>query len=665
MPHNKSLISLLVTITSLILSVLAPYFLYQLFSDRVEANAIQELTLERELNESAIANEIEQRKAIIEILDSYFQNSTKVSDAEFARFLERLPDFSNLSAICWLSVDSEVSYRYGSGDLCDYFSFAEQNKVIPDKSLLMLSEYIETDGEQLGFVTIFISFDDLLASFEEDDKYTSQFLLYNNSTQEFVRVTYQGIVDSSNASRAFDLTESESITQIGDVELFYVMNRKNNFMTKISTTETIVCGMTFLTIIVGGLFLAYLISVRQKIEEQVEEQTASLKIANKQAHRMRQRAEELAEHKQRFLANMSHEIRTPMNGVLGVAQLLEDEQLTSKQHDYVRVISESGNQMVGILNDILDQSKIDAGMIELQNDVVDLRELLQELCKVYNSSAVVKGLNISLEIATSVPKLVKLDTMRFKQIISNLISNSLKFTEQGGITVTAETLGESIRFSVIDSGIGIPEDIIDSLFLEFSQADKSTTRNYGGTGLGLSISQKLLKLMSSKLRVQSTVGKGSMFYFDLVVSTLTEDEQHELKAVELDESATLVWPEDKTVLVVEDNMINMMLIKAHLEKFGINAVQVVNGKEAVDYLREQPVDVILMDCQMPILDGYEATKLIRKMTGPQPYIIALTANVLPEDREACFAVGMNEYIPKPIDKSILKEKLQVCLQEIS
>ena len=645
--------------------MLAPYFLYQLFSNRVESSALQEFTLERELNQIAISTEIEQRKAIIGILDSYFRNSTSVDSSEFERFLENIPEFSNLNAICWHSVDLQTTYRFGNGELCEYFSFAEQNKILPDESLLMQSEYTETSGKQLGFLTVFISFEDILASLEENNKYSNELLLFNNSTQEYLRVTNEGIVTTADALSVASLTDSESITQVGDVELFYVMSTNENFSTAISSAEKIVCALSFITILVGGLFLAHLISIRQKVTEQVEEQTASLKIANKEAHKMRLRAEELAEHKQRFLANMSHEIRTPMNGVLGVAQLLEEEDLNDKQREYVRVIGESGNQMVGILNDILDQSKIDAGMIELQNDAVNLRELLQELCKVYNSAAVVKGLTISLDISELVPNLVKLDSMRFKQIVSNLISNSLKFTEQGGITVKAETLGESIRFSVIDSGIGIPEDKIDSLFAEFSQADSSTTRNFGGTGLGLSISQKLLKLMRSKLRVQSTIGKGSMFYFDLVLSTLTEDEQLEQNILQDEDSSELDWPQDKSVLVVEDNMINMMLIKTHLEKLNIKAAQVSNGHEAVDYVKENSIDVILMDCQMPILDGYEATKMIRDMNINQPYIIALTANVLPEDREACFAVGMNEYIAKPIHKSTLVEKLNDCLKEIS
>jgi len=377
--------------------------------------------------------------------------------------------------------------------------------------------------------------------------------------------------------------------------------------------------------------------------------------------------EQALQTKSRFLANMSHEIRTPMNGVLGMLELCLMQELQPKLHRQLSIARESANNLLEIINDILDISKLEAGHINLEPSEIDLPQLLENTLSSLQVSWKVKNLHCSVYYANNVPKYIFTDQLRLRQILTNLISNAIKFTEKGGIAihVSAEPLAESeyytLTFSVTDTGIGIDPQHLERLFDSFTQADASTTRKFGGTGLGLAIVKELCELMKGGVRAVSEPGKGSEFSFWIRVK---KSEKPALVPVlkTLHKHAF----SDKRLLVVEDNSTNQEVILMALEGMGIEADLADHGADAIDLLQRAVVrkthyDGILMDCQMPVMDGYETTKIIREDKRLETYstipIIAMTANAMPGDREKCLHAGMNDYLCKPIDFSVLEATL--------
>ena len=358
-----------------------------------------------------------------------------------------------------------------------------------------------------------------------------------------------------------------------------------------------------------------------------------------------------------FLANMSHEIRTPMNGVLGNAGLLLEDNLTSSQKKIAANIVKSGESMMQILNDILDFSKIDAGQVSLYPHTFNLREQFSSIHQLFEMQAAEKGIDFRLELDKKIPENVYADSTRLRQIVSNLVSNAIKFTKKGWVALRIKLVGSNekeatIRIEVEDTGIGISENNQKNLFIEFSQADQSTTKEFGGTGLGLSISQRLAKMLDGTIEVVSEPEKGSLFWleFKLQIATITQMQTKDDKAADEKENLGKL-----KVLLVEDNAINLELASNYLSRFGIEYEAAINGKEAVEKLKNQTYDIVLMDCQMPIMDGYEATRTIRNFKlSTQPIIIAMTANAMSGDEEKCRAAGMDDYLSKPISRSKLK-----------
>lgn len=373
-------------------------------------------------------------------------------------------------------------------------------------------------------------------------------------------------------------------------------------------------------------------------------------------------AENSAKAKSEFLANMSHEIRTPMNGVLGVVNMLKNTPLSKEQADLVEIISSSGKTLLVIINDILDLSKIEAGKIELEYFPCDINAMLQEVRLVFGAQAEEKHISFEvLGLPTAAHHNYLVDETRLKQILMNLIGNAIKFTEQGFVKLSvsvAENQDDkcALQFSVEDSGIGIAPDSLETLFEAFSQADSSITRRYGGTGLGLSISSKLLTLMNSTLKVESHVGRGSVFYFVLEVDVVNEEQAK----IELYESLADNLSE-LNILVVEDNPVNRIVISAMLKELKCKHITMAeHGQKAVELCEQQSFDLIFMDMQMPIMDGPTATKKIRAQSlNENAYIVALTANVLEADKETCLAAGMNDFLTKPIDLQAVIKALNV------
>ena len=407
--------------------------------------------------------------------------------------------------------------------------------------------------------------------------------------------------------------------------------------------------------------LSWVIVLRRRVREQTEviraqlRETAALKVA----------AEDASRAKSDFVANMSHEIRTPMNGVIGMALLMEDTALTPAQRGYLNTIRSSGQALLVIINDILDFSKIEAGKMEIENVAFNLRNLLDEALELVKHQASKKKLAVSLELADDLPVHVFGDAGRLRQILLNLLSNAVKFTETGSIGVSVARKAEAgkpmgLEFKVRDSGIGISAEQQARLFQAFTQADRSTTRRFGGTGLGLSIAKRLVELMSGTIGVSSKPGEGATFSFRIIMAEAGSKPEFDgagavpaRRAEENTDLRNLFASRPARVLVVDDNIINRRVAAGILKMMSLTAHTVANGQEALVALQAIAYDLVLMDVQMPVMDGLEATRRIRetecaKAASRRLAVVAMTAGATQQEHEECLAAGMDEFISKPI-----------------
>jgi PAS domain S-box-containing protein len=381
--------------------------------------------------------------------------------------------------------------------------------------------------------------------------------------------------------------------------------------------------------------------------------------------------------KSRFLANMSHEIRTPMNGVLGMLQLLHLTGLRDEQQRYVSVAEDSGRALLTIINDILDISKIEARKMTLENLSFQLQSTIEQAVQPLRVQAAAKGLEFHTRVSAEIPALLRGDAHRLRQVLTNLAANAIKFTERGQVTleVTVEVSLEAalqrqrdgratVRFAIADTGIGIRPDQATLLFAPFTQADDSTTRKYGGTGLGLAICKQLVELMGGTIGVESAEGRGSKFWFTAAFEIAAAGQPAALSAPALDRPNGAVKSTVGTarrklaarILVAEDNATNREVALAQLRNLGYQADAVNNGAEAVRALEQGDYDLVLMDCEMPVMDGYEATRCIRAAHPGLP-VIALTADAMSGDRDRCLSEGMSDYLAKPVDLEVLGEAI--------
>ncbi|MGH2850150.1 MAG: ATP-binding protein [Solirubrobacteraceae bacterium] len=379
----------------------------------------------------------------------------------------------------------------------------------------------------------------------------------------------------------------------------------------------------------------------------------------------RDQAVEASNMKSAFLANVSHEVRTPMNGVMGMADLLLETGLTGEQRDYAEQVMRSGEQMLAIINDILDLSKIETGHLELDIADFDVHETIRRTCGGTAAQARAKGLEFELEIGEQVPRRARGDGRRIHQVLLNLLSNAIKVTSQGSIVVRvgaeSHDQGSRLRIEVADSGIGIDPEGVERMFEPFTQADSSTTRLYGGTGLGLAICRELVELMGGAISATSRPGRGSTFGFDVLLGApLEADAEDALESGNSSADAAQDWTQAPLILIAEDSQVNQIVAARALERCGCRVHVVGDGNEALAALAAQRYDAVLMDCQMPELDGYEATAELRRREGGARHtpVIAMTAHAMDGDRERCLAAGMDDYVTKPMRHADLARALE-------
>lgn len=385
-----------------------------------------------------------------------------------------------------------------------------------------------------------------------------------------------------------------------------------------------------------------------------------LRISKKQT-------ENLLEIKSSFFANMSHEIRTPLNGVIGFTGLLLDEKLPKKAYEYVNHIKECSESLLMVINDILELSKIDAGKLKVEKVPIHLVKTIENSILTFKAVAAQKNISLTYKIADKVPSIINGDSLRIKQVLLNLIGNAVKFTDNGSISIDVDIIKQidetnfELIFKVKDSGIGIPQQYIKKLFQPFEQVDNTSTRKYEGTGLGLSICSKIIGLMGGEIWVESVVGEGSTFNFSLTVEKINSSVVEQNINLREVEHLTNKKITHLNILVAEDNELNQKIMKAILKKLGYDDVDfAMNGREATEAVSNKQYDLIFMDIQMPVMDGFEATRIIKQSLNNTCRIVGVSANVFEEDKEKAKKAGMDDYLEKPMDI----KKLSKILEEL-
>ncbi|MEO5820012.1 MAG: response regulator [Vicinamibacteraceae bacterium] len=559
---------------------------------------------------------------------------------ETLQSLHAVPD---VTLACLRLPDGSEMARYertSSGQACP----SGGDRIATETGRVVLVRPVQMRARRVGTLAIEVSLEPVTARLRNGLALVAALFVLAGSiafllSRRLQRVIAQPIHDLArtaqqvSAERAYNLRA----TRHGDDELGQLVDRFNDMLAEIEARD------------------AQLRGPRDRLESAVADRTAELLGVNRDLTEARDRAEAASRAKSEFLANMSHELRTPMNGVLGMTELVLLTPLSPDQRENVTTAYNSAASLLDLLNDILDFSKIEAGKLELDASPFELRPLLESTLAVVRLTGERKGLRLVLDVDPQVPAAVTGDAGRLRQVLVNLLGNAVKFTEQGEVRLSVAATGPigeriALRVGVRDTGIGIAPDKQDRIFGAFIQADGSTTRKFGGTGLGLAISNRLVALMGGSIAVESAVGQGSLFHFTIELG-VHAGVLHDDEAAPTAPRAVATARTGLHVLLAEDNKVNQRVAARFLERLGHRVTLANDGREAVDQWQREVFDLVLMDVQMPEMDGFEAVAAIRdaeRTLGRRTPVVALTAHAMSGDRERCLAAGMDGYLTKPV-----------------
>jgi signal transduction histidine kinase/DNA-binding response OmpR family regulator len=510
---------------------------------------------------------------------------------------------------------------------------------------------VESDLDRLQKIS---DDDSSIEYIDQLDHLVRQKLLFNNQIVDSFNVAGKATAEKIIATqRGKRLTDSilQVIQKIITIRQSLLSNITGSLDKSGKDAQRFGTLLIVLVLVTGAALFWYIINIIRNQYQLID-----------QLHISEKKEREAARVKENFLANMSHEIRTPMNAIIGFTHLLERRPLDTESKEYVGIIQRSGENLLSVINDILDLSKIEAGMMRIETVVFHVEELFQSVESLFSEKAAGKNIMLLSDIAEDVPQVMEGDAKHLTQILVNLVGNAIKFTDKGAVMISVSNAGVSeegvkLGITVSDTGIGIPKDKLTAIFNRFQQAEDSVTRNYGGSGLGLAIVKDLVTLMHGHIEVESEEGKGTSFHLQVPFKLSGETPSALTRISQPGETAYDTF-HHVHILVVEDNQVNQSLLQQLFKQWQLSFDLAQNGKEAITLLRARKYDLILMDIQMPVMDGYTATTEIRKVLKLNTPIIAMTAHALSGEREKCLGLGMDEYISKPVREENLLQLIQ-------
>ncbi len=656
------------------------------------------LAVERKLNEEKLSEQSSRLKAIFDSsthliwsvdsqlkLTSFNKNFSVISREQYGHAPVIGEVFNAQKPVATQKYLADWKIRYEEalkGETSEFEVFYEGKDQLPQWFQVFINPIYREDGtirELAGIAhDISVRKKSELAVLESEEKFRN---IFESFQDIYFRCRLDGTITLISPS-VKELTEYETYDVVGkNITNYYLYDsRTKNLIRQLvkykrvrNFEASVIKANGDLMQCICNVRLIYHLSDKPMEVEGVIRDITQLKKTTQDMQKAKELAERSLKVKEGFLANMSHEIRTPMNGVISMIDLLADTPLNEEQEDYVDTIKTSSETLLNILNDILDLSKIEAGKMKLRPTVVSLNSLLEKVHALFYQQAVSKQIDFSYSIQQRLPEYVRMDETRFLQVLSNLTSNALKFTGSSGkvsIFVEEETAEDTVKaeemmlkISVADSGIGISQESQESLFENFSQVDSSVTKKYGGTGLGLSISKQLSYMMGGNIGVESRLGQGSTFWFSCKVGV---SEKPEMKEEEGENAGIILAQLRPRILLVDDNMVNRKVSGQILRKVNCEVTMAASGKEAIELVRSHTFDLILMDIQMPEMDGVVATQAIRALGLPRvPPIVAMTAYSMQGDKEKFVEAGLDDYVSKPIRPRVLISKLAEILSQES